>query len=359
MLGPLRGRQSLAGRVVRISLLGAMIWFRAGARESDWRSWQAEQGLSDSNVQFVSRDGTGAIWAVHGDLPTITKFDGRQFTRIPAPSIYSRFDSLDGVNGWVEDRTGLHYLHSGAWHTFPQFTDGRNQQQYYLYRYFRVIDLGDSRALLLLPEGLAEFSALTARLRPIPLPPGSDLGSLITFARAPDGTIWAVGQKGVARFRLVAPTGTIVDWREYSLRGLGVRDIRMPVAGLNGELFLSAVPDGTRKRAALWLHDGNWEILARQAAAGTPLFAWRDGSGAFWLADGDVLLTRLETGAGWERVDQQSQVLGGRLMEVVLNPDGSFFLATSRGLALHVSPKWRAYDRAKDSHQKTSNWGNK
>ena len=261
-------KQSLARQVVRIFLLGAAIWFHAGARESDWRSWQAEQGLSDSNVQFVSRDGTGAIWAVHGDLPTITKFDGRQFTKIPAPSVYSRFDSLDGVNGWLEDRNGLHYLHGGAWHTFPQFTDGGNQQQYYLYRYFRVIDLGDSRALLLLPERLAEFSALTAQLLPVPLPAGSDLGTLINFAREPDGSIWVVGQKGVAHFRFAAPTRKIADWREYSLRDLRVRDIRMPVASLNGELFLSAIPDGTRKRVALWLHDGKWEILARQAVAG-------------------------------------------------------------------------------------------
>ncbi|MBV8904372.1 MAG: hypothetical protein JOZ22_12115, partial [Acidobacteriia bacterium] len=357
MLGQLIGSPTGAGQLVRFFLLAILIWRHAAARDSDWRSWQAEQGLSDSNVQFVSRDGTGNIWMVHGDMPTITKFDGRQFTHVPAPNAYSRFDSLDGVNGWIEDRSGLHYLQNGAWHTFRQFTNGADPEKYYLFRYLRALDLGNSRALLLFPERLGEFSAETGQLRPVSLPPGARLGSLITFARAPDGYVWIIGQKGVARFRLAASGRKFGDWREYSLDGIPNRDIRMPVAGLDGDLFLSALPEGSRQRAALWLRRGKWEILARQRVAGNPLFAWRGGDETLWLADGDVLLTRRRDAAEWQPVDQQSQVLGGRLMEVAINPDGSFFLATSRGLALHVNPKWRAYERESDPLQKTIELG--
>ena len=353
-LVPFRGRHFFAGRVVWLALFGSAMWLPAGIRDPDWRSWQREQGLTDSNVDFLSRDATGAVWAVHGDMPAITRFDGRKFTKLPAPVIYNRFDSVDGENGWTDDQYGLRHLQDGKWQFFPEITNGPQGLDYFLLRYFRALDLGDSRVLLLFPERLAEFSAVTGRMETLPLPAGSDLGPLITFERAPDGTIWVVGERGAARFRYKRGARIPADWQEYSLRNFPIRDIRHPVAGLNGELCVSGVLSGTARRVALWLHDGKWELLARQELPGQPLFAWRDGSGTFWLADGDLLRKRPGTdpGAKWQQVDQQSEVLGGRLKEVVVNPDGTFFLATSRGLALHVNPTWRTYDGVRDSQGK-------
>jgi hypothetical protein len=79
-----------------------------------------EQGLADSNVDFIERDTKGSLWAVHGDAPAITRFDGRIWTHVPAPSRHARFDSADRRNGWVCDSGGLHRLQNGKWDDFPQ-----------------------------------------------------------------------------------------------------------------------------------------------------------------------------------------------------------------------------------------------
>jgi len=65
----------------------------------EWRTWQTSQGLADSFIAGLSRDGSGAIWAVHGDSPALTRMDGRTFDLIRSPALYNRFETLDGKSG--------------------------------------------------------------------------------------------------------------------------------------------------------------------------------------------------------------------------------------------------------------------
>ena len=123
----------------------------------EWRTWQAGQGLGDSFIAGLSRDGNGAIWAVHGDVPVLTRMDGRTFDLIPSPSLYNRFESLDGKSGWIADRRGLHYFRNGVSIDFPElkFIVPSNDNQ------LHAVDLGNSHALLVFPDRLADFSAAT------------------------------------------------------------------------------------------------------------------------------------------------------------------------------------------------------
>lgn len=106
--------------MVGLVLSAAAIPSLSTAGSSTWRYWQAEQGLADSNVDFIERDAKGSLWAVHGDVPAISRFDGLVWTRVPAPARQNRFDSVDGQNGWVSDSDGLHHLQNGKWEDFPQ-----------------------------------------------------------------------------------------------------------------------------------------------------------------------------------------------------------------------------------------------
>jgi len=341
--------------LVLVMLLTSLATVRAfGADSGQWRQWQADQGLADSNVEFLNREPSGAIWAVHGDAPQITRFDGRHFLKIGSVPRYNRFDSLDGHSGWVWDTNGLHRYADGRWSDFAEFHMGVEPREYFQRRYFRALDIGNARALLLMPEGLARFSAPTGQLEPLRLPSASRLGRLITFERAPDGAIWVIGEQGAARFRWDTSSATLQQWREYPLDKLRVADLRSPVAGIDGELFLSALPQGSKLRVALWLHQGRWEVIARQSLPNQTLFAWRDGSGDFWLADGDVLMWKPGANGGkeWLVADQRNEVLGGRLRQVVVNPDGTFFLGTSRGLALHINLAWKAYETGLDAQDR-------
>jgi signal transduction histidine kinase/CheY-like chemotaxis protein len=102
------------------------------------------------------------------------------------------------------------------------------------------------------------------------------------------------------------------------------------------------------------LRDGRWEVVAQQRKPGQ-FFVWRDGGGDLWSVEGDVLRWKSATDArsDWQEVEQRNEVLSGRLKQVLVNPDGTFFVATTRGLALHLNPAWKTYEHAVDSRGKT------
>ena len=288
-------------------------------------------------------------------MPAISRFDGRNFQSIPGPPRYGRFDTQDGKTGWVADTHGLHYLGDGRWVSFPELGMFAGVTDYFQSRYLRALDLGDSRALLLFPERLAVFSARTGKLEPLPVAEAVSLGPLVSFERGPEGGIWLIGTKGVAHFFWDGPAGHPRDWKAYPLGNLPYGDLRHAVGGLDRELFVSAVARGSKTRVALWLRNGAWQVIARQRVSDGSLFAWRDGSGDFWLADDDVLRWRSasDTTGNWQEADQRNEVLGGRLKQALVNPDGTFFLATSRGLALHLTLAWRIVERGIDSRGKS------
>ncbi|MGC9971737.1 MAG: response regulator [Bryobacteraceae bacterium] len=348
------------GRNVRAGTLPASLaWFGLsvsnlfGTNPALWRSWQVEQGLADSNIEAISRDRNGVVWVVHGDTPALTRFDGRDFTRVPSPARYNRFDSLDGKSGWIADTNGLHHLQDGRWDSFPEVGMSAWFQDIYQTRYFRALDLGNSRALLLFPDRLARFSAQSRRLETLPLP-HSKLGRLLTFEPALDGGAWIIGENGVARFSWDASASALRDWKEYPLGNLPFEDLRYPIACPNQELFVTAIRRGTNLRVGLRLRDGRWEVVAQQRKPGQ-FFVWRDGGGDLWSVEGDVLRWKSATDArsDWQEVEQRNEVLSGRLKQVLVNPDGTFFVATTRGLALHLNPAWKTYEHAVDSRGKT------
>ena len=324
-----------------LTLLTVCVLPARGADSEDWRYWQADQGLADSYIMSISRDPTGAIWMVHGDELAMTRFDGRSFTIIQSPLLYNRFESLDGQSGWVADHNGLYYFH-GNWDSFPEL--GFTVPDYYL----RVLDLGNARALLLFPNRLVRFSAESRRSEPLPLP-GLNIGRLLVFARALDGKVWIIGDKGVAEIsNIQSPNGPYL-WKQYPLGDLPAANLRYPIACPGGELFVTATPKGTDGQVALRLASGRWEIVAEQKQGGAPLLrAWRDGSGDLWMAEGDTLSRKSGDSpkVNWQEVNQENDILSARINDIVFSPDGTFFLATSRGLALHVNHDWKSYSSA-------------
>ena len=341
----------------RASFLTAWILLAApasglfAASSGEWRYWQAQQGLADSYIHAISRDAKGGIWAVHGDLQAISHFDGRSFTVVKVGPASQALDSLDGKDGWIVDTRRLRYLHEGRLEPFPGVdVDVPNDR-----RQNRVLDLGDRRALVLLPDKILRVSAKSHRVETIAAPPRqSGLGAFVTFGRALDGKVFVVGEQGVA-FLSFGPAGSPpYQWKEYLLGRLPVGHLQDVIPGLNGEVFVSGIHKATNNRVALVLSQGKWNIIADRPETGRPLLAWRDSIGNTWLADGDVLQQKLAANydAEWKQVDPSNEVLSGLIYQVLMNQDGSFFIATTRGIALHVNPAWKGFGRTRDSHGK-------
>jgi signal transduction histidine kinase/CheY-like chemotaxis protein len=315
----------------------------------EWRYWQAQQGLADSYIVGLSRQPNGDLWAVHGDLPAVSRFDGRNFTIFKSTPVFQGVDSLGGESAWIADTGGLHYFQDGTFQSFP----GTGVFVSTFFNQRRVIDIGNGQAIVLLPNGLSRVSIESHKIEKLPLPPPhSQLGSLVTFQRTVDGVVWIIGEKGAARFSSGPGGAPPYQWTEYPLGNIPVGALTVGIAGLKGSLFVSGTHTRTDHRVALRLSAGKWEIIAERLAMGHSLLAWQDGIGDEWLADGDSLQRRTmaDPESGWTEVDQHNEVLSGLVTGVILNPDGSFFLSTTRGIALHVNPAWRVFGKVLDPH---------
>jgi signal transduction histidine kinase/CheY-like chemotaxis protein len=319
----------------------------------EWRFWNSSDGLADQYVVEISRDPTGALWLTHGDVSSLSRFDGRSVSRIPTPFSNNgrRFDTLDGKNGWAAEEDGLRHLQDGKWEVFPDLklaalTSSPNRPSG-----SRVLDLGESSALLLFSNRLARFDAKSHRLDQLQLPPpGSRIGALTNFVRDPAGGVWVIGTEGVAHF-LYDPLGNApVSWQEYPFGNLAVENPGFPVPCNDGEIFLTAFRRQSKDRLIVRLRTGKWKIITGGPHLEHATFAWRDGSGDLWLAS-DLLYRKSAANPedGWVEVDSQNAVLSGKINDVLVNADGSFFMATSYGIALHVNLAWKALVRTTDS----------
>jgi diguanylate cyclase (GGDEF)-like protein len=328
----------------------------SGAGANEWRYWQKQQGMADSFVAAVSRDQAGGLWLTQGDIAALTYFDGRKFTQLSAPLLHKRFDSIDGKSGWSVDMNGLYQFQDGKWNTFKnlKITLASHEMR------SKVIDLGSSQALLLFPGKLAMITSLpgSARLQSsedlgrVATPPALlKIGGFVSFERDLEGGVWLIGEQGVAHF-LYDPSSGLHDWKISPLQNLPVSDLETGIACPGGELFVSGLDPHNKQSVALRLSHGVWELIARQLSRSQTLLAWRDGNGDLWKSDGNTLFRKPSADAvnQWERVDSPGQVLAGKIAQVLVNRDGSFFIATARGLALHVNPAWKEFGTALDSH---------
>ena len=318
---------------------------------TEWRFWDSNDGLADRYVDSISRDRSGAIWATHGDQRAISRFDGLTFERLQTPFRYNdhRFDTLDGKSGWAFEEDGLRHLQAGKWELFPEIRAGKQRSPD-----LRVLDLGGSRALLLMSGRLVRFSALGKHLEPLPFPsPRSEIGSLRTLERGPDGSVWIIGDKGVAHFEYGPLGDSPYSWKEYPMANLAVDRPEFPVVCGGGEMFFTARSKGSAERLILHLHEGKWETIKGLPEPTDASFAWRSADGDLWLSSN--LLYRKSSSdpkSPWTVVESDSAALAGKVHGVIVNADGSFFLATPFGIALHVNLPWKPYSYAKDTNGK-------
>ena len=204
-------------------------------------------------------------------------------------------------------------------------------------------------ALLLSTDRLARFSARSRRLEWLAFDARkSGIGVFRTFERAPDGSVWIVGDTGVVHFQ-IGPSGDPKSWQEYPFGTQPIENAQFPVACPDGELFLTAVRKGSRDRVIVVLKEGRWTLIEGLPQSSHASFAWRDGRGDLWLVSN--LLYRkpaLSPDAGWTEVDSDHPSLSG-INDVLVNPDGTFFMASGTGIAYHLNSAWKVYTSGKGS----------
>ncbi len=198
----------------------------AGPPTNHWRVFTKADGLTEKSCSSVTIGAGGNILVRHAKSPTISVFDGYEFTSLPGPGTNrSRIYESPGGQLWTITREGLLEFREGEWVPYPvaeiaaYFRAGNTNE-------IALLPVRQGRVLILLPDRLLQLDAEDpdrARVELLRHADQTTLGAFTAMTPAQDGGLWISGVRGVAKMA-------------GSLRSLKPDDAWMPADGVPPEL---------------------------------------------------------------------------------------------------------------------------
>jgi signal transduction histidine kinase/CheY-like chemotaxis protein len=325
------------------------------AERTNWRFLTSADGLVESWTYDVTRGPSGRLFISHGEVREISVFDGYRIERLPAPGPYLTVREDPGGALWAMLREGgvgnfvylgLQRLEGGRWVPY-RFEDRAavfetpafpSSAAFVPIDRDRVLVAGGGRLLdCRLKDGALAVETPSLDRSPAP--------AVRLVVPAQQGGAWIATDRGIGR---VAPgPGGVLGSSEVAPfpAGLGAVTPNALVDAGSAGLFVTvrARRSGRDTDVLLRASAPGWrELYAVPARAGRQLTGWPGADRQWWTAvAGD---NWFELGAGtddgrWQAVPRRRE-LAGRLLNVLPDADGGFWLATSTGLAHHVATLW-------------------
>ena len=328
-----------------MQLLLALTMLLPARAASPWRFWTKADGLSESVAFGLTADDTGRIVIKGGDVP-VNVLDGYQVTGIPAPHAYGRMLASPYRELWTFDAKGINIHDASGWHTYPdadiaEFAgkSSMSRMSWFTYSVFRgpedrmdVVPFGKDSGIVMFPDRLLLWNRATRRKRLLKVAARTRLARFRDIQNSGDGGLWLTGEAGLARLR---KAGGDYEWQEFPAPARR-SDLVSPIEGEDGEVFVSAMRPGGQ-RVALRFFKGSWQdVYFADTAA---LKAWRGPEGKIWVQK-DRKIIQLEDGvhAGDAGADR---AIAGLTTAVITQPDHTFWLGTTEGVARYSPPLWR------------------
>jgi signal transduction histidine kinase/CheY-like chemotaxis protein len=270
-------------------------------------------------------------------------FDGYRVATIPDPGtgIQSSWGEKERVQAgsggrlWAVSEGVLKEFKNGAW--VVRYAPPHGQLV------VGAIPRG-SRVLVLLEDRLLEYDPVSDGWREIAPGRKSAIGPFLKGA-ATEHEIWLAGEHGLARVT-GSPEGAAYRWAETAVDPNGLSRFNYPQPGADGEVLAQATEVRSNRKAIVrWAGNG---IESIYAAVTDTLRAWRGADGDIWIVEGSSMF-RLAGGQKYP-VDRAG-TLSGNVFDVFLEPDRTFWIATSEGIARYSPPLWRAPPGLEDFHQ--------
>jgi signal transduction histidine kinase/CheY-like chemotaxis protein len=329
--------------------------FAQAAERTNWRFLTSNDGLVESWTFDATRGPSGRLFISHGEVGEISVFDGYRMEHLPAPGPYLTVrEGSDGMlwsmlrQGGVGNFVylGVQRLEGRRWVPYPlaeQLGPGEPSMSSSSRAFLpvdrdRVLIVGGGRLL----DGRVRNGALDAG-------PAALDGGLSGAARflmpARRGGAWVATDQGIERVR-VDPDGRLrtEDVQPFPA-GLGdVQPSALVDSGAAG-LFVTvrATRNGQPTDVLIRADGATWrELRAVPARQGWQLTGWAGTDRQWWTAFGGEAWFELGLATddgGWRPV-ARTRELAGRLHNMMADPDGGFWLATSTGLAHHVPTLW-------------------
>jgi len=294
-----------------------------GVRE--WMAWTKTEGLPDNNTWSTLRDRSGRLWISTGHGIGVWDERAQRWRKIPELERQSR----------RETRQLLLAGDGSVWTTSAGSVIRIDPENFStrLYRAFRgqafmAIEAAapDGNVWATTQSHLVRFDTRKAAPPPVDVPlPAEGPGLIEYLSSSPQGALWATGPGVLYRY-----DGH--NWRMFTMRdGLLGQTINSVVAltdnevwiGYNDVVGVSHVQLDARGAAHMEHHHWDWAIVGRDSKKRV----WFNGTDGIAVLSPDGHVQRMSHADGliWDDISPLSGVRE--------EADGSFVIATSRGLA--------------------------
>jgi diguanylate cyclase (GGDEF)-like protein len=290
----------------------------------DWEAWTTAEGLPDNAIWSTVRDSGGRLWVAtaHGlgiwdhrrhkwlmpdDSHGFATHETRQLEQAADGSVWA----LSPVDGMVRIDPRTLVL---------QYSPSFNGKKYI----FEAV-APDGSIWATTPEKLIRFDPHSATPRPIevPLPPTAR-GEIYRLAFAPDGILWVTGRSRVMRFdghnwRVFTQQDGVAGKSVTSIAALGGNDVWI---GYDDVVMITHLQVDAHGAPHAEQHDWDYFVVGRDSKHRV----WLSGTAGLTVVspDGDVRDLNHADGLVWDDISPTG---------VREEADGSYMIATSRGLA--------------------------
>ncbi|MBI3414004.1 MAG: hypothetical protein HY043_01585 [Verrucomicrobia bacterium] len=310
-------------------------------KTSNWRIFNAEDGLNESSATAVTVGPRGTVWVWHGETETFSALDGYTVTNLPAaaPMAYHLKENLS-QQWWTISSRGVQTYRDGQWVQYPiPAVEMENRTN--LLRRVRPISIVAAErdhVLLLLSDRLLDFNATRNEITVLRTAQQTKLGRFFDMTESRDGGAWITGSKGLAYLK--GPLRRLpgqVEWRDILTdESLRAQNLQRPVDDEQGGVTTVADPIGGGRKFVVHFDGQAWS--AHSIPDENIRQAWHSSDGVFWA----MTIKSLFRFAGREKeVLEKESFLTGQNYDAVVEPKGIFWIATSERLLRYAPLTWR------------------
>jgi signal transduction histidine kinase/CheY-like chemotaxis protein len=347
-------RRSAAGCTLAACGLLLIATGRPAAQQPPhWRFFTSSDGLRESWVLDATPGSDGRWWITHGNVDTLSVFDGYTIRHLPSPG--ATVAVREGPDGqlWsllprptlLDVYDGLQLFENDRWTAYPMHGLPATAASM---RRWHFLPWAHDRVLVLTPDGLIELDRATRSQATLIRARDTGLQTFTELTPAAQGGAWIGGVGAIARlgprgagppslteYRAPAPWSAATVFQLHEARGGGV--------------FASV--RASASHAVLHFDGRAWREIARLPSGSEDrIESWEGNAGEVWTARSAVRSFQLERARGGARPIEieRTSPLSGRLNAVRPAGDHAFWLATSLGLARHTPAAWRTPDELSD-----------
>lgn len=306
-----------------------------------WGIFGPAEGLSTGPALILSVSPRGSIWIHHGNVGGISAFDGYSVRHFPPVSVDhpAVYESRTGQI-WAVDREGLREFRRDSWltHRLEAFRAGSDEEWSDLTPETPLLAAERNNVLLLFPAALIKVDVVLRTKTVLRTAATTGLRSFLDIHEGHDGQVCVTGEAGVAW--LPGPVRRLSESTEWEV-SLVPAEWRLRIQGpahedREGGAVVMAARESDPSLYALRCGAAGWSEPVPLPEGVQQV--WEGPRGRLWAMNRSRLMRRDLQGwvdvipPGWDEA---------RLNAVAVHMDGSFWLASSLGVARYAEALWQ------------------